>query len=62
MGVGEANSGFDDSERHECGMTFRGAVGSVAAGVCPHLSLKIAANSASAEMVSSPIFLNGTSG
>jgi hypothetical protein len=61
-GIGEANSRLDDSARHGRWMTFRGAVGSVATKVCCNLSLKIAANSASAQTVSSLICMNLTSG
>jgi hypothetical protein len=60
--MGETNSGVDASARHGRSVTFRGAVGSVAAGVCRNLSLKTAANSASSKMVSYPVFVNGTSG
>jgi hypothetical protein len=58
--MGEAKIGLDDSARHGRWVTFGGAAGSVGGGVCCNFSLKIAANSASAEMVSSPIRANGT--
>jgi hypothetical protein len=51
-GMEEADIGFDDSARYGRWVTFGGAAGSVGGGVCRNLSLKIAANSASAEMVS----------
>jgi hypothetical protein len=60
--MGEANIGLDVSARHGRWVTFGGAAGGVGGGVCRNLSLKIAANSASAEMVSSPTRANGTSG
>jgi hypothetical protein len=59
-GMGEANIGFDDSARHGHRVTFGGAAGSVGGGVCHILSLKIATDLASAEMVSSPTRANGT--
>jgi hypothetical protein len=52
--MGEANIGVDDSARHVRCLTVVGAAGSVGGGVCRILSLKIVANSASANMVSSP--------
>jgi hypothetical protein len=60
--MGEAKIGFDDSARLGLWVTFGGAAGSVEGGVCRNLSLKIAANSVSAEMVSSPTRASGTSG
>jgi hypothetical protein len=60
--MGEAKIGLDDSARHVRCLTAGSAAGSVGGGVCHNLSLKIAANSASAEMVSSPTRANGTSG
>jgi hypothetical protein len=52
--MGEAKIGLYDSARHVHCLTVGGAAGSVGGGVCRNLSLKIVANSASAEMVSSP--------
>jgi hypothetical protein len=52
--MGEAEIGLDDSTRHVRSLTVGGAAESVGGGVCRNLSLKIVANSASAEMVSSP--------
>jgi hypothetical protein len=60
--MGEAKIGCDDLARHGRWVTLGGAAGSVGSGVCRNLSLKIAANSESAEMVSSPTRVNGTSG
>jgi hypothetical protein len=42
-------------EKHVRCLTVGGAAGSVGGEVCHNLSLKIAANSASAKMVSSPM-------
>jgi hypothetical protein len=52
--MGKDKIGLDDSARHVRCLTVGGATGSVGGGVCRNLSLKIVANSASAEMVSSP--------
>jgi hypothetical protein len=46
--MGEATIGLDDSARHVYCLTVGGAAGSVGGEVCQNLSLKIAANSASA--------------
>jgi hypothetical protein len=59
--MGEAKIGFDDSVRHGCWKTIGGTACGVGDGVCHNLSLKIAANSASDEMVSFPARANGTS-
>jgi hypothetical protein len=52
--MGEAKIGWDDLVRHVRCLTVGGAAGSVGGGVCRNFSLRIVANSASAEMVSSP--------
>jgi hypothetical protein len=49
--MGEDKIGLDDLARHGRWATFGGAAGSVGGGVCHNLTLKIAANSVSAEMV-----------
>jgi hypothetical protein len=46
--MGEAKIGLDDLARHGRWVTVGGAAGSVVGGVCRNLSLRIAANSASA--------------
>jgi hypothetical protein len=51
--MGEAKIALDDSERHVHCLTVGRAAGSVGGGVCRNFSLKIVANSESAEMVSS---------
>jgi hypothetical protein len=53
--MGEAKIGVDDSARHVRCLTVGCASGSVGGGVCCYLSLKIVANSVSAEMVSPPM-------
>jgi hypothetical protein len=60
--MGEAKIGLDYSSRHVGCLTVGGAAGRVGDGVCHNLSLKIAAKSASVEIVSSPTRANGTSG
>jgi hypothetical protein len=60
--MGEAKIGLNDSARHGRWATFGGAAGSVGGGCCCNLSLKIKDNSSSAEIVSSPTQVNGTSG
>jgi hypothetical protein len=60
--MGEAKIGLDDSARHGRSVTFGSAAGGVGDGVCCNLNLKIAANAASADMVSSLTRANGTSG
>jgi hypothetical protein len=52
--MGESKIGLDDSARLVRCLPVGGAAGSVGGGVCRNLSLKSVANSASAEMVSSP--------
>jgi hypothetical protein len=52
--MGEAKIGLDDSARHVRCLTVGCTARSVGGGVCRYLSLKIVANSASAEMVLSP--------
>jgi hypothetical protein len=61
IGMGDFKTGVDDSERHGRWKTVGGAAGGVGDGVFRSLSLKIAANSARAEMVSSLTRANGTS-
>jgi hypothetical protein len=60
--MGEAKIGLNDSARHGCWATVGGAAGSVGGGRCCNLSLKIAVNSSSAEILSSPTQVNGASG
>jgi hypothetical protein len=60
--MGEFNIWFDDSARHGRWKTVGGTAWGVGDGVCRNLSLKIAAKSASAEMVASLTRANGTSG
>jgi hypothetical protein len=52
--MGEAKIVLDDSARHVRCLTVGGAAGSMGGGIYCNLSLKIVANSASAEMVSTP--------
>jgi hypothetical protein len=52
--MGESKIGLDESARLVRCLTVGGAAGRVGGEVCRNLSLNIAANSASAEMVLSP--------
>jgi hypothetical protein len=61
-GMGKAKIGFYYSARHLRGLTVGGAAWSVEGGVCCNLNLKISASSVSAKMVTSPTWVNGTSG
>jgi hypothetical protein len=60
--MGEFNIWVDEGMRLERGTTVAGEAGVVRDGACCNLSLKIAAKSARAFMVSSSTLANGTSG
>jgi hypothetical protein len=62
MGMGEFKIWFDDGARLGRWNTLGGAAWGAGDEVCRNLSLKIAAKSVKADMVSYPKLANGTSG
>jgi hypothetical protein len=61
-GTGEVNIGLDDSPGHVCWVTLAGGAGMMGMWTFSNLSLKMSASAVSVEMVSSPTWVNGTSG
>jgi hypothetical protein len=62
MGIGEFKIWFDDATRLGCCETCGGTASGAGDVGCHNLSLKIAAKSARANIVSSPTLANGTTG